>query len=48
MANIFVCQSDNGYKGVYTIDGEEILPLEFDEILYNEFTGGPISGKKGG
>ncbi|MGB4387535.1 MAG: sigma-70 family RNA polymerase sigma factor, partial [Caldicoprobacterales bacterium] len=43
----FVCQNDNGYKGVYTIDGEEILPLEFDEILYNEFTGGLFRVKKG-
>lgn len=43
----FICQNDSGYKGVYTIDGEEILPLEFDEILYNEFTGGLFQVKKG-
>ena len=43
----FVCQNDSGYKGVYTVEGEEILPVEFDQIFYNEFTGGLFWVRKG-
>lgn len=32
--------NENEEKGVYTIDGKEILPMEFDNIWYNDSTGG--------
>lgn len=43
----FICQNDSGYKGVYTIDGEEIIPVEFDQVFHNEFTGGLFWVRKG-
>lgn len=33
-------QNDSGQVGLYTINGEEVLPYEFDKIRYEDYTGG--------
>lgn len=36
----FVVKNDDNQKGVYRVDGKEILPIKYDYITYNENTGG--------
>jgi len=35
-----VLTNEEGQKGIYTIKGKEVLPVEFDDINYNDYTGG--------
>ncbi len=42
-----IFQNDDGQVGLYTIDGKEVLPIEFDNIRYNEYTGGLFEVEKG-
>lgn len=35
-----IFQDNSGQVGIYTINGEEVLPFEFDNIRYDEYTGG--------
>lgn len=41
-----IFQNDDWQLGVYTIEGKEVLPFEFDSIEYNEYTGGLFKVKK--
>lgn len=41
-----VFENDEGQSGVYTINGKEVLPLGFDEIDYNDYTGGLFKVRK--
>lgn len=36
----FIVENDDKQKGVYTLNGKEILPTKFDDITYNEETCG--------
>ena len=38
--------NDDGQEGLYTIEGKEVLPFEFDRIEYNEYTGGLFKVEK--
>ncbi len=41
-----IFQNDDYQLGVYTIEGKEILPFEFDSIYYNELTDGLFKVEK--
>jgi len=43
-----VFKNDDGKEGIYTINGREVLAPEFDDILYDENTGGLFLVKKDG
>ena len=43
---LMVLEDTNGKKGVYTIQGQEILPKEFDDIYYEEEIGGVLLVEK--
>lgn len=36
----------DGKEGLFTVDGKEILPVQYDDILYNETTGGMFLAEK--
>ncbi|MGI6706725.1 MAG: sigma-70 family RNA polymerase sigma factor [Clostridia bacterium] len=42
-----IFQNDDGQVGLYTIDGKEVLPIEFDDIECNDYTGGLLRVQKG-
>ena len=41
-----IFQNDDGQIGLYTIEGKEVLPFEFDNIRYDKYTGGLFKVEK--